>query len=92
MEKFGTIHKKGSTAPETTKKISELWMSLPEEKKEPYVATYLKAKEKYDAELLAWKENLAGNEEVSDNIKKLNAKVSRKRKLKAKKTETDKEM
>ena len=88
-EKFASVHKKGDPVPNTTKHLSEVWKSLSDEKKEPYVAKYMKAKEVYDAELNAWKEKMAKNEETTKTIEQLNAKVNRKRKQKTKKEEAE---
>jgi len=86
-EKFASVHKKGDPVSKSTKQLSEVWKSLSEEKKEPYVAKYIKAKEVYDAEINAWKEKMATNEENAKSIQTLNAKVNRKRKQKTKNQE-----
>lgn len=83
-EKFSTYHQTGTKASETGKMLAEAWNNLSEAQKEPYVLRFNKFKEEYDAELNAWKEKMATNEENKENIQKLNAKVNRKRKLKSK--------
>lgn len=83
-EKFSSYHQKGKPVTEATKKLSEAWNALSEAQKEPYVSRFNTMKEQYDAELTAWKEKMATNEENAENIQKLNAKVNKKRKLKTK--------
>lgn len=84
QEKFSSYHQKGKPVSETTKIISEAWNSLSEAQKEPYLSRFDKFKEQYNVDLNAWKEKMATNEENVENIQKLTAKVTKKRKLKTK--------
>lgn len=86
-EKFSAYHKTGTLASETGKVLGEAWNNLSEAQKEPYLLRFNKLKEQYDAELNAWKEKMATNEENAENIQKLKAKVNRKRKNKSKSVE-----
>ena len=92
VENFARLHKKNSRAADTTKTISELWKSLSEEDKKPYIAKYNKFKDDYHIGVEAWKMKMKGNEEKSQSIAKMNKKVTRKRKLQQQRSQVEEDL